>query len=247
MTAHEVTTREGGRSNTLTDWNFVGSQDIANNDMSVTFIYPPVGTGRFMEQVSAEGLPRNASGDKIPHDTIGNVYVGFDNYVLSSGRVTYSAEWSEGDITEAQVDDYVAWLQGANFGNDIENLTRTDTTLSWDFVPKDETGGDYSLVRYQPNSQFKVTIASDDTRMCCFLRSQNEGHLWNAGSYSIRGGESLTINKSGSECYLSFVGDTFSIGGTAVDDMAVKNLTSDSVTVDNTGTETRKIGVIWRN
>ena len=243
----EVTTRQGGRANTLTDWNFSGNQEIDNGNTSISFIYPPKNmSGGFMEQTNAEGLPRNASGDKIPHDTIGNVYVGFDNYVLSSGRVTYSAEWSEGEITEAQVDDYVAWLQGANFGNDIENLTRTDTTLSWDFVPKDETGGDYSLVRYQPNSQFKVTIADEDTRMCCFLRAENEGHLWNTGSYSIRGGESLVINKSGATCYLGFVGDTFEINGVAVADMSVKNLTSNSVTIENAGTETRKIGVIWR-
>jgi hypothetical protein len=182
----EVTTRQGGRSNTLTDWVFNEGQSIDNGNTSISFIYPSNNvSGTFMEQTSADGLPRNANGDKIPHATISNVYVGFDNYVLSSGRVTYSAEWVDGDITEAQMDDYVAWLQGANFGNDIENLTRADTSLSWDFVPKDETGGDYSLVRYQPNSQFKVTIADDDTRMCCFLRSRNEGHLWNTGSYSI--------------------------------------------------------------
>lgn len=243
-----MTAREAGRGNTLTDWFFCRGIDVADNKVGVTFLYPQGNSiGGYMEQTSAEGLPRNASGDKMPHATIGNVYVGYDNYVLSSGRVTYSAEWVDGDITKAQMDDYVAWLKGANFGNDIENLTRTNTSLSWDFVPKDETGGDYSLVRYQPNSQFKVTIADDDTRMCCFLRSVNEGHLWNAGSYSIRGGESLVINKSGATCYLSFVGDTFEINGVAVADMSVKNLTSNSVTVENAGTETRKIGVIWRD
>ena len=245
---YQVTTREGGRDNTLTDWFFTGSKEVDGNNMSISFIYPESNsTNSFMEQTSSDGLPRNASGDKIPHETISNVYVGFDNYVLSSGRVTYSATWSSGDVTTEQMDDYIAWLQSENFGNDIENLARTSTSLSWDFVPKDETGGVYSLVRYQPNTQFKVTIASDDTRMCCFLRSLNEGHLWNTGSYSIGGGDSLTINKSGTKCYLTFVGDTFSIGGVAVSDMAVKNLTSSSVTVENTGTDVRKIGVVWRD
>lgn len=249
MSFGENDAKEGGRPSTLTTWSFTGGAYYAStNRFHVSYVYPegnPV--GGFMEQLSAEGLPRNASGDKIPHDTIGNVYVGYDNYVLSSGRVALSAEWAEGDITEAQMDDYEQWLTTGNFGLNIENIQRTSTSIAWEQVTPDETGGLYDLVRYQPNSQFKITIASDDVRMCCFLRSVNEGHLWNAGSYSIRGGESLTINKSGSECYLSFVGDTFSIGGTAVDDMAVKNLTSDSVTVDNTGTETRKIGVIWRD
>lgn len=241
--------KEGGRSNTSTTWFFTnGAYYASTNRFHASYIYEadnPVGV--YMHQVNADGLPRDASGNKIPHSTIGNVCVGYDNYVLSSGAITYSAAWSSGDITSSQVDDYVSWVQAEDFGNTIENVVKTSTSLSFDMVAKNETGGRYSLLRYQPDTQFKVTVRDAGTNMCCFLRAQDEGHIWSTGSYSIAGGDTLTINKSGNECYLSFVGDTFEINDVAVADKAVKNLTSSSVTVENTGTEARKIGVIWRD
>lgn len=244
--------RDGGRSGTRTNWTFTHTLPLGSEGVHVSFIVNDGQdlsnrSGTFMEQMSADGLPRGADGEKVPHPTMENVYVGFDNYVLSEGVVTYSAEWDAGDITTEQMDDYVAWLQSANFGNHVENLTRTDTSLSWDFVPKDETGGPYSLVKYQPDSQFKVTIASDVISMACFLRPINKADVWNTCSYSIRAGDTLTINKQGSSCHVVYIGDDFVVDGEPVDTGVVYDITADSITVVNNASGVRKIGMLWGN
>lgn len=212
----------------------------------VSFIYDnPVGHKIVVETANTDS-PQNDAGVVPTHETMSNVIVGWDNYVVSSGAITVFYEWNSGDITSSEVDAYVSWLQAANMGATVENIVKTDTSLSHDFVAGNATGGLHSLIRYQLNAKVTLSIRDANTKIGCFLRPHRRHLDWSTGSYSIRGGESLTINKSGSECYLSFVGDTFSIGGTAVDDMAIKKLTSDSVTVQNTGAEARKIGVIWR-
>ena len=123
--------REAGRSGTRTNWTFSFAREIGNTDVYVSYILnenyacepeEPNQAGTFIEQLTADGLPRGADGAKVPHPTIPNVYVGFDNYALSEGRVRLSAEWSEGDITSDQADAYVTWLQTENFGLDIENI-----------------------------------------------------------------------------------------------------------------------------
>lgn len=246
--------REGGRPNTSTNWTFSWNKEFGDTGVDVSFINnnnyanapePPNQAGAFMEQTK-DGLPRGADGNKVPHPTIPNVYVGYDNYVLSQGVVTYSAEWEAADITTEQMDDYVAWLQSEDFGNHVENLTRTDTSLSWDFVPKNETGGPYSLVRYQPDTKFKVTISSDIISMVCFLRPKNQADIWNSCSYSIRAGESLTINKQGTECWLACVGEDFVADDAPVELGDVHEMTSDTIIVTNNSTGVRKVGMLWK-
>ena len=251
------TEREGGRSNTRTNWTFSWLSDIGETGVGVSFILNenyhgapehlmPNLSGSYMEQLSAEGLPRGADGNKIPHATMENIYVGYDNYVLSEGRVFLSAEWADGEITEEQIDAYVNWLQTENFGLNIENIQRTDTSVSWEQETHDETGGPYSLIRYQPNSQFKITIISDVISMACFLRPENQGHLWNTCSYSILAGDTLTINKQGSECYVAYVGEDFVTDGNPVDIGTVCEVTTNQISVTNNSPGTRKIGMIWQ-
>lgn len=251
-----VDIREGGRANTRTNWTFSWTGEIGNTGTGISFILNenyaaapemPNQRGSFIEQVSAEGLPRGADGNPIPHETLENVYVGFDNYVLSEGRVKLSAEWADGEITTEQMDGYVNWLQTENFGLDIENIQRTPTSVSWEQVTHDETGGPYSLIRYQPNSQFKVTIESDIISMACFLRGENQAHLWNTCSYSIRAGDTLTINKQGSSCHVVYIGDDFVVDGEPVDKGMVYEVTADSITVVNNASGVRKIGMLWGN
>lgn len=245
---------EGGRANTRTNWTFSWNKELGDTGVHVSYILnenyanapePPNQAGTFIEQTK-DGLPRGADGMKVPHPTIENVYVGYDNYVLSEGVVTYSAEWDAGDISTEQMDDYVAWLQAENFGNHVQNLTRTDTTLSWDFVPKDETGGPYTLVRYQPDSKFKVTISSDIISMACLLRPENQADVWNTCSYSIRSGESLTINKQGQECWLAYVGHDFVADGAPVAIGAFHDMTSDTISITNNATGVRKVAMLWK-
>ena len=222
-------------------------KDETQDDLfHVSFIYDnPVGHKIVVETANTDS-PQNDAGVVPTHETMSSVIVGWDNYVVSSGAITVFYEWNSGDITSSEVDAYVSWLQAANMGATVENIVKTDTSLSHDFVAGNTTGGLHSLIRYQLNAKVTLSIRDANTKIGCFLRPHRRHLDWSTGSYSIRGGESLTINKSGNECYLSFVGDSFSIGDTIVDDMAVKRLTSDSVTVANTGTGTRKIGVIWR-
>ena len=196
--------------------------------------------------MSADGLPRGADGEKVPHPTIPNVYVGFDNYALSEGRVRLSAEWSEGEITSDQADAYVNWLQNENFGLNIENIQQTPTSISWEQVTHDETGGPYSLIKYQPNSQFKVTIVSDIISMVCFLRPENMADVWNTCSYSIRSGETLTINKQGQECWLAYVGHDFVADDTAKEMGDVNEMTSDTISITNNATGVRKVAMLWK-
>ena len=247
--------REAGRANTKTNWTFSWTRDIGDTECHVSYILnenyanepePPNQAGSFIEQVSADGLPRGADGEKIPHPTMGNVYVGFDNYALSEGRVRLSAEWADGDISSDEIDAYINWLNTENFGLDIENIQKTATSLSWEQVTHDETGGPYSLIKYQPNSQFKVTIVSDVISMVCFLRPENMADIWNTCSYSIKAGESLSIDKQGTECYLAYVGHDFVADGSPVAMGDVVELTSDSVSVTNNASGVRKLGMLWK-
>lgn len=230
----------------VTDWVFSGSYE--NNIFEVSFI--DAGTspvGAYMYGRSEAMLPRDADGNKVPHPTMGNVFVGYDNYVICSGALTYSAEWGDSDMTRSEIEAYKAYIEAGDFAYDIENMTLTDDALTWDVAARDATEGSHGLIKYMPNCAFKCVVRDANTSLMCFLRPFGDPETLITGAYSIRGGESLTINKTGQQCFLAFSGDGCSIGGTAIDNMAVKGLTSDSVTVDNTGTETRKIGLIWRD
>lgn len=231
----------------VTDWVFSGSY---NNSELFEVTYMDAGAspvGAYMYGRSEAMLPRDADGNKVPHPTMSNVFVGYNNYVICSGALTYSAEWGDSDMTRSEIEAYKAYIEAGDFAYDIENMTLTDDALTWDVAARDATEGSHGLIKYMPNCSFKCVIRDADTSLICFMRPLGDPETMKTGAYSIRGGESLTINKSGNECYLSFVGDSFSIGDTIVDDMAVKKLISDSVTVANTGTGTRKIGVIWRD
>lgn len=247
--------REAGRPNTKTNWTFSWTREIGETGVHVSYILnenyanapePPNQAGSFIEQVSADGLPRGADGEKVPHPTIPNVYVGFDNYALSEGRVRLSAEWSDGEITSDQADAYINWLQNENFGLYIENIQQTPTSISWEQVTHNETGGPYSLIKYQPNSQFKVTIVSDVISMVCFLRPENQADVWNTCSYSIRAGESLVINKQGAECWLAYVGHDFISDGLKVKMGDVHEMTSDTITIRNFSEGVRKVAMLWK-
>ena len=248
--------REAGRSGTRTNWTFSFTRMIGETGVYLSYILnenyacepeEPNQAGTFIEQLTADGLPRGADGEKVPHPTMENVYVGFDNYVLSEGRVALSAEWDAGDITTEQMDAYENWLRTENFGLNIENIQRTDTSISWEQVTHDETGGPYPLVKYQPNSQFKVTIASDVISMACFLRPVNQADVWNTCSYSIRAGDTLTINKQGSVCHVVYIGDNFVVDGEPVDKGMAYDVNADSITVVNNDSGVRKIGMLWGN
>ena len=244
--------RDGGRSGTRTNWTFTHTLPIGTGGVHVSFIVNDGQdlsnrSGTFIEQMSADGLPRGVNGEKVPHPTIPNVYVGFDNYALSEGRVRLSAEWSEGEITSDQADAYINWLQTENFGLNIENIQQTPTSISWEQVTHDETGGPYSLIKYQPNSQFKVTILSNVISMVCFLRPENQADVWNTCSYSIRAGETLTINKQGTECWLAYVGHDFVADGVAKEMGDIQDMTSsDTISITNNATGVRKVGMLWK-
>lgn len=247
--------REAGRSGTRTNWTFSFTSEIGDTGVHVSYILnenyacepeEPNQAGTFMEQFTGDDLPRGAGGVKVPHPSIQNVYVGWDNYALSEGRVRLSAEWSEGEITSEQADAYRNWLQTENFGLNIENIQQTPTSISWEQVTHDETGGPYSLIKYQPDSQFKVTILSDIISMVCFLRPENQVDVWNTCSYSIKAGEVLTINKQGTECWLAFVGHDFTADALPVAMGDVQELHTDTITITNNASGVRKVGMLWK-
>ena len=247
--------QEAGREGTRSNWFFNPSFEIPFTSVWVSLIVTDNGVGdaveanrpgTFIEQLNGDALPRGADGEKVPHPTMENVYVGFDNYVLSEGRVALSAEWDAGDITTEQMDAYENWLRTENFGLNIENIQRTDTSISWEQVTHDETGGPYPLIKYQPDSQFKVTIRSDTISMGCFLRPKNHADVWNTCSYSIRAGDSLTINKQGTECWLLFVGNDFVADGASVEMGHYQELSSDTISITNNSSGVRKIGMLWK-
>lgn len=235
----------GGETYWETDWVFEDVGYIDNN-FHRSFVYNNA-VGAVMRQSQTSDGCKNSSGQSVAHPTLPNVYHHFDNYVISSGAVTYRAEFDDSVVSSADVDAYVNWLNTEDFGCTVENVAKTSTSLQWDMVAKDVTGGAYSLMKYQLDGLFQVSIRDAGTKLVCLLRKNREHFDWNTGSYSIRGGDSLTINKSGADCYLIFAGDAFEINDATVADKAVKKLTSSSIVVENTGTEARKIGVIWRD
>ena len=82
--------------------------------------------------------------------------------------------------------------------------------------------------------------------MVCFLRPENMADIWNTCSYSIKAGESLSIDRQGTECYLAYVGHDFVADGAPVEIGDVVELTSDSVSVTNNASGVRKLGMLWK-
>ena len=82
--------------------------------------------------------------------------------------------------------------------------------------------------------------------MVCFLRPENMADVWNTCSYSIRAGETLTINKQGTECWLAFVGHDFVVDGTDVAMGDIQDMTSDTTTITNNSPGVRKVAMLWK-
>ena len=70
----------------------------------------------------------------------------------------------------------------------IENIQQTPTSISWEQVTHDETGGPYSLIKYQPNS-FKVTIEATLYQWSAFCALRTKPMSGTFVPYSIRAGE----------------------------------------------------------
>ena len=70
--------REAGRSGTKTNWTFSWTNEIGNTGCHVSYILNenyadepemPNQAGTFIEQLTADDLPRGVDGEKVPHPT----------------------------------------------------------------------------------------------------------------------------------------------------------------------------------
>jgi hypothetical protein len=195
---------------------------------------------------SPQDNPRDSLGNLKFHPTMSNVLFGFENYIYSSGASTFVAQWNENEISSSEIDNYISYLQNSNMGCTVENIIKNSTSLQFDLVSNNETGGCFDHLRYQLNCRMEMYIRDEGTRLGCLLRPQGEHFDWSTGSYAIASGDTLTINKTGEKCYLMLVGEFFEFNGILKEDKSIIKLNSPSVTVRNTGPETRRIGVIWQ-
>lgn len=192
----------------------------------------------------------HANGNPDDHPTLNKVKRAGANYLLSRGRANLYLDWG-GDIdppNSNDVDAFIEHLQSRNYSTRVDNIVKTDTSLTFDLIAdKSQTGGPYDVFDWNLKSNYgKVTVKDSDTYLACILRLGDTPLDWSFNDYIIGAGDTLDISKRGTECYLFICGSSFIIGDNTLADKSLKKLTSSSVLIRNTGSQAAKIGMIYK-
>ena len=236
--------RQIGELDIVTDWVFSGS--VYGPGFEATVMNAgatPV--GGYMYARSSSPLPVDADGNRVPHETMANVYVGFDNYLISSGALTYIAEWSSGNISRSEIEAYRDYIESTTFAYAIENVSLTDTELTWDVVARDTTDGPHGLIKFMPDCPFKCVVRDADTSLVCIIRDGLIAGGLNAAGISVAGGETVTVSKTGSSFFIVLTEDGFDINDNAVAGCTITKLVSSSASIRNTGSAARSFCVVY--
>lgn len=203
----------------------------------------------FVGREGVDEIP-HANGNPDDHPTLNKVKRAGSNYILSKGIITVYADW-EGDTDPPSSDDvdaYISHLQSRNFSQPAKNVVKTDTRLEFDFTAdKEITGGPYEMFDWNiKSSRAGIIIKDPDTYLACILRLGDNPFDWTFSDYIVKAGETLSISKQGTECYLFICGPSFIIGDTILQDKSVKKLTSSNASIQNNGSKTAKIGMLYK-
>lgn len=179
---------------------------VYDNEISVTAFSPT--TGQVYGRDSLENV-HHAGGAPQPHPTLSNVMVNTNGHVFLKGSYTFEWEWNSGDITESEIDAYIAEVQpsivnpSVSFSKDIANNKLTMTMTSSDMQISSWTG---KTIQWHPKAPIARIIAnSDDCEFVCVTRLNNTYNDYTFDQITIEPGSSMEIVRPDcTVCYVMF-------------------------------------------
>jgi hypothetical protein len=162
--------------------------------------------------------------------------------LILSGSWEFEWSWEEGDFTEEQIDTFMA-----------EPLIQPNATILKDFANNKVTinvsnadiemdsWGVYRQSWVLASKTAKITSKSNNGCILCIALLNNSFDSYNVESRTIEPGTATTIEKVGSEvCYFLLSSDLTKDGNT-LEPFKMYKLTSDSISVANTGVDRTRI------
>ena len=186
---------------------------------------------------------KNGNDISITHPGKPYLWSNTDNYFLMKGSIKTWFKWEDGDpFQEEHVDDYVAVQESL----DPDFVTKVNYSCengqincSAEYAPSSTSGLTDSILHWRPKvSESGLEILTDNTVIVCPM--QHEAG-WTFKHVDVMNGDSITITKQGTDCYL-MSGEEVTVGSKTVAALDAKKLTSDSITLtNNSGTFTKVI------
>lgn len=179
---------------------------VYDNELSIALFTPT--TGQIYGRDSLQNV-HHAKGAPENHPTLPNIIKNTNGHVFFKGSYQFEWEWNPGEVTEAEIDAYIAEVSPAivnpsvSFTKDIVNNKLIMNMTSADMQVSDWTG---QLVQWQPKAP-KVLIRSmsDDCVFVCVTRLNNTYNDYTFDQTTIEPGQSLEITKPGCTiCYVMF-------------------------------------------
>jgi len=162
--------------------------------------------------------------------------------LILSGAWEFEWSWEEGDFTEEQIDTFMAepLIQpNATIFKDFANNKVTINVSNADIEM--DSWGVYRQSWVLASKTAKITSKSNNGGILCIALLNNSFDSYNIESRTIEPGTATTIEKVGSEvCYFLLSSDLTKDGNT-LEPFKMYKLTSDSISVANTGVDRTRI------
>jgi hypothetical protein len=211
---------------------------VYDNELSVALFTPT--TGQIYGRDSLQNV-HHAKGSPEDHPTLPNIIKNTNGHVFFKGSYQFEWEWNSGEVTEVEMDSYIAEVSSAivnpsvSFTKDVVNNKLIMNMTSADMQVTGWTG---QLVQWHPKApKALIRSLSDDCEFVCVTRLNNTYNEYTFDQTTIEPGQSLEIQRPDCTlCYVMFsdhvVKDTAVLLG-----KKMYKMSSQTLTVTNNQTE----------
>ena len=219
-----------------------------NNEIRVVVTKPTTSGLRVTRSALSDAIHQNDS--PVYHSTYNHVIKNKNGNYFFKGSWDLKFEWNSGDLTEAQVDQYIGLVTPFAHPNMTYTKDMANNALTISISDADVTMSDWG--NYQPQWLLKTdrgTITSTNAggELYCIQILNGRFADYTIESKTIAASASETISKEGSDyCFVMFTGDVTK-GSTTLNEHQAYRITSSSVTVTNSSsTDAIRVFRIYR-
>lgn len=177
---------------------------VYDNELSVALFTPT--TGQIYGRDSLVNV-HHAQGSPEDHPTLPNIIKNTNGHVFFKGSYQFEWEWNPGEVTEAEMDAYIAEVSPAivnpsvSFTKDVVNNKLIMNMTSADMQVTRWTG---QLAQWHPKApKALIRSMSDDCEFVCVTRLNNRYNDYTFDQTTIEPGQSLEIQRP--DCTLCYV------------------------------------------
>jgi len=179
---------------------------VYDNELSVALFQPSV--GQIYGRDTIENV-HHAKGAPEDHPTLSNVIKNTNGHVFFKGAYQFEWEWNPGEVTEEEMDSYIAEVLPAiinpsvSFTKDVENNKLIMSMTSADMQVSGWAG---QLVQWHPKApKALIRSMSDDCQFVCVTRLNDTYNDYTFDQTTIEPGHTLEISRPDSSvCYVMF-------------------------------------------